>query len=44
MINAQNISHQFTQGEKVIPVLQDLNLEVQDGEIVAIVGRSGCGK
>ena len=26
------------------PVLQDLNLSVQAGEHIAVVGRSGCGK
>lgn len=27
-----------------VPVLQDVNLEVRDGEFVCIVGPSGCGK
>lgn len=27
-----------------MPTLQDINLEIQDGEFVSIVGRSGCGK
>jgi NitT/TauT family transport system ATP-binding protein len=27
-----------------VPVLQDINLEVRDGEFVCIVGPSGCGK
>lgn len=26
------------------PVLKDLNLEVQEGEVVVIIGSSGCGK
>lgn len=44
MIKANNISHQFSQGEKIISVLNHLNLDVEDGETVAIVGKSGCGK
>ena len=44
MIKANNISHQFSQGEKIISVLHHLNLDVADGETVAIVGKSGCGK
>ena len=27
-----------------MPTLEDINLEIQDGEFVSIVGRSGCGK
>lgn len=27
-----------------VPVLKDINLEIQDGEIVSILGPSGCGK
>src|SRR5436309_14989716 len=27
-----------------VPVLQDINLEVQSGEFVCLVGPSGCGK
>lgn len=33
---------QKTYGEKV--VLNDINLRVNKGEFIAIVGRSGCGK
>ena len=33
----------FRSGEKV-HVLKDINFSVEDGEIVALVGESGCGK
>lgn len=35
--------HYVTEGLPV-PALQDVSLEVQSGEFVALVGRSGCGK
>lgn len=48
MISVQNISHQFAIGkkgkERIVPVLHDISLEVNEGEIVTIVGRSGSGK
>ena len=27
-----------------VPVLQDITLDIKDGEIVSILGPSGCGK
>jgi acetoin utilization transport system ATP-binding protein len=48
MITIKNLSHEFTVGKKgrqtVIPVLRDISIEVEKGEIVTIVGRSGSGK
>jgi ABC-type nitrate/sulfonate/bicarbonate transport system ATPase subunit len=34
----------FTLDEKSIPVLQNINLDVSEGEFVCVVGPSGCGK
>src|SRR5947207_5401579 len=34
----------FTRGSEQIDVLQDLNLEVADGEFLALMGPSGSGK
>jgi ABC-type nitrate/sulfonate/bicarbonate transport system ATPase subunit len=34
----------FTRDEKSIPVLQNINLDVSEGEFVCVVGPSGCGK
>ncbi|MCR2807638.1 ABC transporter ATP-binding protein [Paenibacillus soyae] len=48
MIELAGVSHQFRIGkrgkERVVPVLHDINLKVEKGEIVAVVGRSGSGK
>jgi len=48
MIEIKQLSHEFRIGkrgkERVVPVLHDIDLTVQKGEIVTIVGRSGSGK
>jgi acetoin utilization transport system ATP-binding protein len=48
MINIKNLSHEFVIGKKgketIIPVIHDITLQVNEGEIVTIVGRSGSGK
>ncbi|MBX3043509.1 MAG: ABC transporter ATP-binding protein [Candidatus Kapabacteria bacterium] len=45
MISAKNITKSFQiKGEEKTVVLQDLNLEVDKGQFVALVGPSGVGK
>ena len=34
----------FTRDGKNMPVLEDINLEVSDGEFLCLLGPSGCGK
>ncbi|MCD2529417.1 MULTISPECIES: ABC transporter ATP-binding protein [Providencia] len=44
MLSIKNGFKNFTINNKLLPVLEDINLQVQKGEFVAIVGHSGCGK
>lgn len=43
-LSANNLSKTYGEGESAIEVLQNINLEVQAGEKLAIVGSSGSGK
>jgi NitT/TauT family transport system ATP-binding protein len=43
-LRLEHVSMVFGRDGKTVPVLDDLNLEVADGEFVAVVGPSGCGK
>lgn len=40
----REVRKQFLQGETKIDVLKGISMDVQDGEIVAILGQSGSGK
>lgn len=44
MIQLKNISKIYGSGEAATNVLKDINLEIKDGEFVAIMGPSGSGK
>ncbi|QOY52864.1 ABC transporter ATP-binding protein [Candidatus Sulfurimonas baltica] len=44
MISNQNVSKVYKMGEVDLTVLKDLNLQINYGEFVAIVGPSGSGK
>ena len=43
-LSIQNVNKRFTVEGQKVDVLKDINLEVQEGEFIAIVGHSGCGK
>ena len=43
-LSIQNVNKSFTVDGQKVDVLKDINLEVQEGEFIAIVGHSGCGK
>jgi ABC-type nitrate/sulfonate/bicarbonate transport system ATPase subunit len=40
----EGVSKSFRQGRQLLPVLQSLDLEVEQGEFVSLIGPSGCGK
>jgi NitT/TauT family transport system ATP-binding protein len=44
LLQAVNVGKTYTAGQVVKPVLQGVDLEVREGEIVALLGRSGGGK
>lgn len=39
-----NLNKEYVNGQTVIPVLRDINLSINQGEFISIVGGSGCGK
>ncbi len=44
IICIDDLSQHFTSGEKVVHVLDGINLNVNEGDFIAIQGRSGSGK
>ncbi|MHB2168681.1 ABC transporter ATP-binding protein [Alsobacter sp. R-9] len=43
-ISFQHVTRRFGDGEAAFLALDDLNLDIADGEFVTVVGPSGCGK
>jgi lipoprotein-releasing system ATP-binding protein len=44
VLHCQQLNKSYRQGSEITQVLSDLDLTVAKGELLAIVGRSGCGK
>lgn len=44
ILSLQSVSKEYTTDGQSVRALEDVSLEVREGEFVALVGRSGCGK
>lgn len=44
LIRLENVSKHYLVGESIVPVLKNINLDVKQGEFLAIMGMSGSGK
>lgn len=44
VLELQDLSVQFHTGKEIVQAVRGVSLEVQEGEVLAIVGESGCGK
>lgn len=44
LINIHNLNKTYQRGDQLIRVLENVNLEIQSGEFVALMGPSGSGK
>ena len=44
IIRLENISKSYSQGDTVIPVIKNLNVTIQEGKFISVIGPSGSGK
>jgi putative ABC transport system ATP-binding protein len=44
IVEVKDVSKSYRRGDRVVPVLQEINLEVGEGEFLALMGPSGSGK
>ncbi len=43
-LSGKNLHKSYRDGKNKVEVLKDVNIEIQTGEMVAIIGASGSGK
>ncbi len=43
-VRCRNIEKQYSKGKEVVPVLSGINLDIEDGDFLALMGPSGSGK
>ena len=43
-VSIQNLEMEYTLKDRLVHALTDINLEIEDGEFLVVVGLSGCGK
>ncbi|MEO0362150.1 MAG: ATP-binding cassette domain-containing protein, partial [Pseudomonadota bacterium] len=43
-VSLRNVNKIYGGGASAVHAVQNLNLEIEDGEFVALLGPSGCGK
>ena len=44
ILKIEHLNKTFQVDKEQISILKDINLEIQEGEFITIVGHSGCGK
>lgn len=44
LLSIRGVSHRYRQSGRDVQALQEVDLEVRDGEFLVLVGASGCGK
>jgi putative ABC transport system ATP-binding protein len=44
LIRLENLTREYTQGDRLVQALGGVSLEINQGDFVAIMGPSGCGK
>jgi putative ABC transport system ATP-binding protein len=44
LVEIRNVSKSYHRGSQVVPVLQDMSLDIAEGEFIALMGPSGSGK
>jgi putative ABC transport system ATP-binding protein len=44
IVEIKNISKSYRRGAEIIPVLENINLDISEGEFLALMGPSGSGK